>query len=114
MNTPDSRVCRGAIAIPADLDLSPALSLPLVACHPAPSRALLARALLTQGLIAYRAGAELPERAQSSERVSVSMPKWLDERVYSIACDHRASMASIAARLVYLGLSPLSPLSPKG
>lgn len=106
-----SGVVRIALAIPADLDLSPALALPLVACHPAPSRALLARALLTQGLIAYRDGAELPEHIASSERLSVSAPQWLDQWVYDLACNYRASLASIAARLVYLGLSHLSHLS---
>lgn len=104
-------VVRLAIAIPADLDLSPALALPLVACHPAPSRALLARALLTQGLIARLEGAELPDHIASSERLSASAPEWLDQWVYDVACHYRASLASVAARCVYLGLSHLSHLS---
>ena len=102
-----SGVCRLAVAIPSDLDLSPALALPLVACHPAPSRALLARALLTQGLIAHESGLELPPHVSSSERLSVSAPKWLDQWVYDLACDYRVSMASMAARCVALGLSTL-------
>ena len=104
----DSSPVRLSVPLASDVDLSPALALPLVACHPAPSRALLARALLTQGLLAYESGAELPELPAESQRLSVSAPRWLDQWVYDLACDYRVSMASIASRCVALGLSTLS------
>ena len=103
----DPVIKRLAIAIPRHLDLSPALTLDLVACHPEPSRALLVRALLVRGLSAHKEGAELPAHEASSERLSVSVPQWLDESVYAVACSIRAPVASTAARLVRLGLSTL-------
>jgi hypothetical protein len=104
----DSTPVRLSVPLASDVDLSPALALSHVAVHPAPSRALLARVLLLEGLIALESGAELPELPTESQRLSVSAPRWLDQWVYEIACDRRASMASIASRCVALGLAQLN------